>query len=63
MDLNELNKKLRILNFHPIHVEGSASPDEAKGFTFSGNLEEYFEAARALNCSVIFITIDVTCPP
>lgn len=58
MNLSELKEKLKSVNLHPIPVEDGASPDDAKGLTFSGSLDEFLDAVRALGVSAVFIATD-----
>ena len=55
MHLNDLKDKLRSAGLYPIHIEGSADKDDARGLAFVGELEGYIEAVRALNINAVFI--------
>jgi len=59
MNLPELTDKIRLASLHPIAVGGSALEKDKRGLSFSGSLDEYFDAVRALNVSAIFISTQI----
>ncbi|MDP3091635.1 MAG: hypothetical protein Q8N04_13220 [Nitrospira sp.] len=54
---SELTQRIKSAGFYPIPVERGASRDESTDLVFSGSLEEFFEAAKALGATVMFFFV------
>jgi|CXWL01.1.fsa_nt_gi hypothetical protein len=54
---SELTQRIKSAGFYPIPVEGCTSRDESTDLVFSGSLEEFFEAAKALGATVMFFFV------
>ena len=57
MITSELIQRIKSAGLYPIPVEGGATRDEPTDLMFSGSLEEFFEAAKALGVTVIFFFV------
>jgi len=57
MITSELMERIKSANLYPIPVEGGTVRDETPGLMFSGSLEDFFEAAKALEATVIFLFV------
>lgn len=57
MITSELIQRIKSAGLYPIPVEGGATRDEPTDLMFSGSLEEFLEAAKALGATVIFFSV------
>lgn len=54
---SELTQRIKSAGFYPIPIVRGASRDESTDLVFSGSLEEFFEAAKALGATVMFFFV------
>jgi hypothetical protein len=54
MTTSELAQQIKSAGFFPIHVKWNPARDEDSELQFSGSLEEFFQAAKALEIKSIF---------
>jgi hypothetical protein len=57
MTTSELMQRIKSAGFYPIPVEGSSDRDVSPDLMFSGSLEDFFEATKALGTTVMFLFI------
>jgi len=57
MNTAEIIQQIRAAGLYPIPVEADAAPDEWSGLRFAGSLDEFFNAAKAMGATVVFLLI------
>jgi hypothetical protein len=57
MTSSELMQRIKSAGLYPIPVEGSSDRDVTPDLMFSGSLEDFFEASKALGATVMFLFI------
>lgn len=57
MITSELMQRIKSAGLYPIPVEGRTTRDETPDLIFSGSLEDYFAAAKALGATVMFLSV------
>lgn len=57
MTTSELVQRIKSAGFFPIQVELFADSNESVGFKFVGGLEDFFEAAKAMGVTTLFVFV------